>query len=160
MKKFIFLLTAFFTTASLYAQQLSPTVVASAGGFFSGGNAQISWTLGETVIETTGGSNVILTQGFQQSDLNVNAIGEEEHKLAIQIFPNPTAGILNLRAEQHFAGECFVQIFSIDGRKVHEQQLLFSGNAAVLQLQQLEPGTYLLLLSNQQQSQNYTMIKY
>jgi len=49
-------------TLSSNAQQ----VIASAGGYYEGDNISISWTLGEPVIETFEGADIILTQGFQQ----------------------------------------------------------------------------------------------
>jgi hypothetical protein len=65
MKKIITLLSlilSFAFAVSSSAQQ----VIASAGDYFEGDNISISWTLGEPVIETFEGSNIILTQGFQQ----------------------------------------------------------------------------------------------
>lgn len=44
----------------------SQEVVATAGGFFESDNLSLSWTLGETVVETFETDNFILTQGFQQ----------------------------------------------------------------------------------------------
>jgi len=44
----------------------SQQVVSSAGGFYQNDIISVSWTLGETVIETFEGSDLILTQGFQQ----------------------------------------------------------------------------------------------
>ncbi len=53
------------------AQTLSPSVIPSAGGYFSAANGSLSWTLGETVTPTlTAGSNM-LTQGFQQPEVQV-----------------------------------------------------------------------------------------
>lgn len=40
--------------------------IATAGGYFEGENISLCWTLGEPVIETFGGDDIILTQGFQQ----------------------------------------------------------------------------------------------
>jgi hypothetical protein len=65
MKNIInFLVSMAFFVFSLnaYAQQ----VIASAGGYYEGDNISISWTLGETVVETFQGADIILTQGFQQ----------------------------------------------------------------------------------------------
>jgi hypothetical protein len=50
-------------------QTLSPTVISTAGDFYTGTSAMLSITIGEPVVETyTSGSNVLST-GFQQSDL-------------------------------------------------------------------------------------------
>jgi len=59
----LLIITAF-ATFSFHAK--AQQVVASSGGYFEGENLTLSWTLGEPVVETFTGSNVILTQGFQQ----------------------------------------------------------------------------------------------
>jgi len=52
--------------AALSFQAKAQQVIASSGGFYEGENINLSWTLGEPVIETFSGGGVILTQGFQQ----------------------------------------------------------------------------------------------
>lgn len=59
----LLLASAFLVIATaLNAQQ----VVSSGGGQFEGSQLSLSWTIGEPVIETFTGNNLILTQGFQQ----------------------------------------------------------------------------------------------
>ncbi len=50
-------------------QSLSPTVVSTAGDYYTGTAATLSVTIGEPVIETYTSGSVILSTGFQQSDL-------------------------------------------------------------------------------------------
>jgi hypothetical protein len=52
--------------STTWAQSLSPTVIASSGGYHEGANASLSWTLGELATETLDNGSNILTQGFQQ----------------------------------------------------------------------------------------------
>jgi hypothetical protein len=66
MKKLTWLLVMVIAVQFLSAQSLSPTVVASSGGYFEGTGASLSWTLGEIATETFSSGNLILTQGFQQ----------------------------------------------------------------------------------------------
>ena len=66
MKKFGTLLTGLIISIVITAQSVSPEVVASAGDYFEGTNASISWTLGEIATETYSNGTIILTQGFQQ----------------------------------------------------------------------------------------------
>lgn len=47
-------------------QTTAEEVVATAGGYYEGENLSLSWTVGEPIIETFAGSDLILTQGFQQ----------------------------------------------------------------------------------------------
>jgi hypothetical protein len=41
-------------------------VISTAGDYYQDENMSLSWTLGETVIETFENDNIVLTQGFQQ----------------------------------------------------------------------------------------------
>jgi hypothetical protein len=72
MKKLIsiYALTATIICLAMFkrinAQTLSPQVIASAGGYQSNASASLSFTIGETVIQTFTSPNNILTQGFQQ----------------------------------------------------------------------------------------------
>lgn len=63
---------AFLILLNVHGQTVSPEVVAGSGTFFTGPDATLSWTLGETVVATFEGSNSILTQGFQQSWASVS----------------------------------------------------------------------------------------
>lgn len=65
----------FFFTSILplqsFAQTLSPSVLPAAGAYFSAANGSLSWTLGETVTPTLQSGSNILTQGFQQPEVQV-----------------------------------------------------------------------------------------
>jgi len=69
MKNLLFVFFLFAIGAS--AQTLSPKVIASAGGYFSGGANSLSWTMGETVIPTLQGGSKMLSQGFEQPEVEL-----------------------------------------------------------------------------------------
>jgi len=64
----------------LKAQTISPKVISSGGGSVSNNGVNISYTIGETAVNTLQNGNIILTQGQQQPYflhlLNVKAIIE------------------------------------------------------------------------------------
>ena len=60
--KYIFMPFLFFLSFSVSAQ----TVISSAGKTTINGNYNVSWTVGETVINTLSAGGTILTQGFHQ----------------------------------------------------------------------------------------------
>jgi len=66
MMKNINLFLALLLPAFLIAQSVSPEVISSAGDYYEGANASLSWTLGEIATETYDNGTNILTQGFQQ----------------------------------------------------------------------------------------------
>ena len=72
MKKYTLYIFIGFLLNSLTinAQTLSPFVISSTGGSSSGN--ELSWTVGETFTETFTSGNNILTQGFQQPELQLN----------------------------------------------------------------------------------------
>ncbi|NOX86833.1 MAG: hypothetical protein GXO86_12865 [Chlorobi bacterium] len=81
-------------TSFLGAQQ----VVSTGGDYFETNNGSISFTIGEVVIETIENGDNCLTQGFQQSTLNVFTILDEKPtgKRWI-VYPNPTNDYVKLR---------------------------------------------------------------
>ncbi len=76
----------------------SPEVIASAGDFSVGDHATLSWTLGETIIQSVGEDMVLLTQGFHQSFYDVVAINvtEEESGFIVEIYPIPARDHVNI----------------------------------------------------------------
>lgn len=69
MRKIISGLMLLLTLTHLSAQKsISRQVIASGGGTLSNRNIHISYTVGETVIETFSKPRILLSQGFQQPD--------------------------------------------------------------------------------------------
>src|SRR5690242_17374912 len=67
----IFFLAVLLFSLKSTAQILSSSVQASAGGSNDGGIAQLNWTIGQPFSGTVGEGNAILTQGFQQPELQI-----------------------------------------------------------------------------------------
>lgn len=65
MKNALYLIIAIALTVASFNSK-AQQVIASAGGYFEGQNVSLSWTVGEAITETFTGSDLILTQGFQQ----------------------------------------------------------------------------------------------
>ena len=75
MKKLSFVFAMALVSLGISAQSLTPTVIASTGGFSSNANGSLSYTVGEmTMVQTFSANNNILTQGFQQPTNNVTGI--------------------------------------------------------------------------------------
>ncbi len=72
MKRISLLIAILATFINGYTQSISPVVIATSGDYFSTANYSISWTLGETLIETYSVPNQFLTQGFHQPQLLSN----------------------------------------------------------------------------------------
>jgi len=85
--KYIFMPFLFLLSFSVSAQ----TVISSAGKTTINGNYNVSWTVGETVINTLSAGGTILTQGFHQPLLiEILPTGIEKELLLDMIaYPNP-----------------------------------------------------------------------
>jgi hypothetical protein len=120
MKKIIFIvciLCILVTTGyQISAQSLSPQVVASSGGYYTNTSGSLSFTVGETNIQTLSSPNHLLTQGFQQpleiNLLNVKAFLEGYYVGAGMmndvlynqgVYPNPSTVADSVTVELHDA---------------------------------------------------------
>ncbi len=102
MKRLIFF---FLTVCALLASQFlySQQVISSAGTTATSTTAQLSWTVGEPVIETLTGSSAMLTQGFHQSRFVVTSfdlIGMQG--ISMSVYPNPVTDdlLLNITGDR------------------------------------------------------------
>ena len=164
MKSFIAICIAFLFAASLSAQEVSPQVVSSAGGFnVSGDNSlSLSWTLGELVISTVTSTDnqLILTQGFQQSNLIVDAITiHPELGITITVYPNPTKDFVNIRLASPLEGNTMVFLTSPDGRAIFNDKLMEGDLTMLIDMSGYPSGTYFLRILNGIKQNVYKIIK-
>lgn len=132
-----------------YGQSLSPEVISTAGDHFATANAQLSWTLGEPIIETLNGSGAaMLTQGFHQTNLMVTALEDLAVDFQVRVYPNPTVGWLNVEAEE--APAAFgLELFDATGRLLRSSPVEPESGLRTLDLSGYAPGLYLLRLHTQ-----------
>lgn len=97
MKKIYIINILLLTCSLLYAQK----VVSPGGETQTISGYEISWTLGEVAIETVSDETTILSQGFQQSNLEVNPqTGIQLVGIDLKVFPNPTENFINVQFGQ------------------------------------------------------------
>lgn len=123
-------------------------VVATQGDSYSNASGNIDFTIGEVVINTgTDGTND-LTQGFHQT--NWYFVGLEDHSPSYEatIFPNPTSEVLNIRTST-FENVTYT-LYDAQGKLVLQD--ILSAEQTPIQVGQLAPGSYSLILSNQTQN--------
>ncbi len=68
MRKIIITVLLLHTIVFSYSQTISRKLISSAGGYYSGTDFSVSYSVGETMINTLSSGNTILTQGFQQPE--------------------------------------------------------------------------------------------
>jgi hypothetical protein len=144
-----------FGWAKVQAQSLTPTVLASGGGYSvnTAGNAALSFTIGEmAMVQTFSVPNYHLTQGFQQPSFELVGIQETDFVELFEVFPNPASDYLHVRYDLRFPGLLQLQLFSMNGVEVMPVYLdrYSSGlREEAFDLQGISQGMYFLRVSYQ-----------
>ncbi len=145
---FPFLLGTYFYSCG---QSLSPEVVSSAGKYFTTSEAQLSWTLGETVTATfVAGDFHVLTQGFHQTNLIITSVKELAPAINLEVFPNPTSNILQVRWEA-LPEDLILELLDLQGRPLQRASLVSQSTSNQLDLSSYPAGTYLLRIRTDKQ---------
>jgi hypothetical protein len=129
---------------SILAQQ----VVTTAGSTFSNSGGSISYTLGETVAQTTVNGDKALTQGFQQSKISVSVIsGMKDPDISVSIFPNPVSDYLVIRVfkNKDVKTQYVASLYNINSILLIDRT--FGGSEITIPILDLPPGIYLLKLT-------------
>jgi hypothetical protein len=77
MKNLLLLIIALNVYAICLTQTTSPAVIISSGTLTKGEDASLSWTIGESLIESYGEGDLLLLQGFQEIEDFVAAIEDD-----------------------------------------------------------------------------------
>ena len=155
-KNHLLFFTFLIIPAFLAAQELSPTVVSSAGS----SENNLSWTLGEIAIETLSSSEGVLTQGFQQPGYTVETVIENnEFNVSIQVYPVPASDFISVKFSELQNGFELV-LYNLQGEVVVRQQV--ESDETNLDLNRLSPSEYILNVINQENNliKSYKIVKY
>jgi hypothetical protein len=151
MKKIKFLSLVFaicLSTGILQSQTLSPTVVSSAGGYYTSASGSISFTVAEmTMVQTFTTAGNILTQGFQQpEDLNVGIEETTPIDGNIVLYPNPTNGAFSMQFNADESAERVISVYNSIGQIVLQKtiQQIAGVNKVDFDLSSFSQGMYML----------------
>jgi len=134
------------------AQDLSPSVIATGGNYSETGTASLSWTIGETVVETLTNGTTTLTQGFQQGNLSVASLIENtELAKTVKVYPNPVNNTLHIETTQ---AQLTYRLVNMQGQPL--QTGVLKKEAVQLDVSTYPTGSYLLLFN---EKEAYTIIK-
>lgn len=114
--KYVLLLAGFTLSLNLLsAQSLSRQVISATGS----ANNQLSYTVGEPVIETAVSGSFILTQGFQQPDQTaVNIKKPLQVQVDYKLYPNPSHDLITLELSSEKLLNLKVDVIDMAGKQV------------------------------------------
>lgn len=146
MKRTVLCIILFLPFSFANAQSITPEVIATAGEHYIGSQAQVSWTMGEVVIETVIGTNAIITQGFHQPDSMVVGVEELANgNWQFAIYPNPSRGAFVIEGDASLA--LSMTVYDIIGKEIWKGQMI--GGRRVIDLTGKANGMYFLNVSNE-----------
>lgn len=129
----------------LPGQELSRSVVGSAGSYFSAVNAgNLHWTVGEIVVDQTA-NGIALERGFHHGLFELIATSTwtaPEVRLDVTVFPNPTADKINLIGDWERNDR--LRVTDLLGRPLSEFEL--PRGRAEVNLNPYPSGTYVFSL--------------
>ena len=148
MKNITLILTVFLVT-NLSAQTIERQLIGSLGGNFANANIDLNFSAGESVITTEASGSIILTQGFQQADLDISSVEELMTNNDILLFPNPVSSSLNIKFLNDATknGDVKILLYDNQGKLVYQQEENLNsgyGNIIQLDLHHLKNGLYFI----------------
>ncbi len=148
------------STCQLQAQSISSSVSSNTGDYKVMPGYSLQYTLGEPSVQTYNSGQKVLTEGFQQNTLTINAIDEQSANSGIRIFPNPAATTLFIAFEK-FSPETQITLFDMMGRVIMVSNKKVENHTLRLDINSLSQGSYIIqVMDNYNKKQyNYTVIK-
>ncbi|SDB28660.1 Por secretion system C-terminal sorting domain-containing protein [Flavobacteriaceae bacterium MAR_2010_188] len=162
MKKTVVTVGLLLLTATIsFSQSLSPTLLASQGGFDKSETMVLEWTLGESAIETVAEKNVIYSQGFIQPTLK-RSLALIQIKDEMLLFPNPVTTFLNVKLISEKDAKVSTDIYNVNGSLLKHFENEFSISKIVkLDVADLPSGIYFVKITTANgPSDSHKIIKY
>jgi hypothetical protein len=131
----------------VFTQTLQNEVIGSSGATYALDNIEISWTLGESIIESYQSGNIFISQGFHQPVFKFLEIHEREQPpFLAHIFPNPTNRFIQIELSGISETEKFKLILSDMMGKVLLNQIIHPADHDQVDLVEYSNGMLLLKL--------------
>ncbi len=122
-------------------------VVGSAGEVSSTGGMEISWTVGEAAINYSENANLIVSDGFQQTDYLTTGLEESGSIEGINVYPNPMEDQLNFEVASNQVQDLSGVLIDANGKVVMQIDQFYAadGYKGQLDVSQLPPGKWTLI---------------
>jgi hypothetical protein len=156
MKKIYTSILTIFTTLT-FAQTNTLQVVGSAGNTVTSGNTQLTWTIGEPIVNTATSTNNILTQGFNQGVLLITAIDDLKNT-TVTIQPNPTSDFAIIKLDDQNLSNAQYTLTDINGKVIQQNKI--ENKQTSVSFQDLANATYFIqVVTNNQKAKTFKVIK-
>jgi len=134
-------------------------VISSAGETQKISGYEISWTIGEPVIETISAGTIILTQGFHQSKLTITPATEFLFSdIELKVYPNPTNEFITIYINK-IGDNLNYFLYDLAGKLLETKPIITTETKLLLQTR--SSGTYILKVQRDEKEtlQTFKIIK-
>jgi len=142
------LLTIGFFSSLSFGQTLHHQMISSQGGNATTPSGIIvKYTIGQQSVIGTKTGNVIVQQGFQQSNWN-KIMASNVVVVNTTTYPNPYIDVINFQFSQSIGDNVSLLVYDVLGRQVYSNTLQILENKTSVNLQVLQSAEYFVQLSN------------
>jgi hypothetical protein len=152
MKSIVFIHFFLISIQSFGQVFLERQVIATAGFEYGGSFGSISSTVGEVIIDTKLNTSVVLTQGFQQTQMSNATVNTKENtakKLNFIIYPNPTDDVFYIEFENPIDVAAKVVLYNSVGVETSNISVKIKNeNSISVKVSDYARGSYFLIIKN------------
>jgi hypothetical protein len=137
-----------FLSSFSFGQTLHHQMISSQGGnATTQSGIVVKYTIGQQSVTGTKTGNVIVQQGFQQSNWD-KIIANNVVLINTTTYPNPYVDVINFQFSQTIGDNVSLIVFDVLGRQVYSNTLQIFENKTSANLQALQSAEYFVQLSN------------
>ena len=144
----------------VFSQKAHRQMISAQGG---SANTQsgivVKYTIGQQSVTGTKTGNVIVQQGFQQSNWDKIIATNNVVVVNTITYPNPYLDIVNFQFSQFIGDNVSLLVFDVLGRQVYANTLQIFENKTSVNLQILQSAEYFVQLSNNKFTYHTKIIK-
>jgi hypothetical protein len=157
-----FLMLYFFCVVFIsFAQTMNQNLVSPSGNFYQNLTNNMSFSIGETIIDTYKNNNNTITSGFHQSYFIISTIENNfSDKPFLFIYPNPVKDHLNIKFIQTQTDYDYnIDVYNMQGKKL--QTIINYADFIQINLHQYAVSNYIIIIKNNltQESISYKVQK-
>ena len=149
-------LLPFFLLCAVAFNAKGQEVIGSTGNTYSTSSVTVSQTVGEAVTGTVS-NGVTVDQGFHQNQIIITSVPDQDLKMAINVFPNPSADRVMIQGTA-VAG---IEIFDMNGKLVQSNAPIGDRSNVEIDISGLSAGQYMLKVIGKESDRTnmYQLIK-
>ncbi|MFO7657336.1 MAG: T9SS type A sorting domain-containing protein [Bacteroidales bacterium] len=148
LKKLPVVLSCLLVWGVAFSASAQQQVVASSGGEGAAAGVNLQWTLGESVIHSSGVvAGAQISQGFQQPAYEVKTLTEApELSFSVDVFPMPASDYLTIKVGSGGLSDLKTVLYDMNGKIVFQQEIGIDENR--VDLKGFAPASYILHITD------------